>query len=169
MTLSTGALAMIFAESTEDDLVALMTITGGGLDDPIYLADNYNTTEVLANGTTKYTFVTTAHTYLALPCSVKLPTQKPKQAPITQVTFKNVTRELMPSIRELDGSETNCALNIVVKSIPDTVQIAMPYFKLENATYDKDTLSVDLGIENFARSKFIQYIIGPEYFAGYFS
>lgn len=168
-TLSSAAKASMFASETDKELILLVTVY-----DPV------NTEQVvlrLADGFTKrisetddevlYGVTSRGEDYIFLPVEVTLPDEAENSAPRCSITFYDVTRYVMPIIREIDG-QPPIKLELVLSSTPDTVEVSFAGFKITNFTYNVDRVTADLSMVSYELEPFPQYSFSPAYFPGLF-
>lgn len=171
-SLSSNAIAALFAQESSNTLITLLTISGGGISTPIRIADNYLTRlsetdiEVIYGVQTNLGGSTT-YNYVFLPFSISLPTEDQASAPRCTVTLNDVTRYLIPSIRSLT-SAPNVQIDIILSSAPNVVEVSFGSFILGNINYNADTITADLTVESLAVEPFPQHTFNPSYFPGLF-
>ena len=88
------------------------------------------------------------NTYYAYPFEMKLATDDPERLPRAWLRIDNVAREVVQGIREI-SSAPEVLIEIVLGSTPDTVEMALPDFKLRDAGWDALVVEGDLGVEDF--------------------
>jgi hypothetical protein len=94
VSLTVAARAALQRVNDAQGLLFLLTITGGGIAQPVRLVND--TRECVSNG----------ETFLPLPFEIVLPKQAAKEVPSTQLRMDNVGRELVAELEQLEpGAE----------------------------------------------------------------
>lgn len=166
-SLSTAAIQAMLAPETGVSLITLLTLTGGGLSETLYLADSY--TQRLSSTTDDviYGVESRGRDYVFIPMQLTLPTEDPDGAPRFNIVFNDVTKLLIPHFRTLQSS-LKVKLELVLSSTPDTVEAEFPDFSLSGFTYNADTISAELTVESLANEPFPAHTMTPSYFPGLF-
>lgn len=164
--LSPSALRALFSPDADDNLICLLTFSGGNIPTPIRIADGY--TQRLSENDTEiiYGVVSNGLEFTFLPFEINLPTEE-DSAPRCNITMHDVTRYLLPSIRELQ-SAPNVKIELVLSSNPDVVEIEMGEFLLANISYNADTINAELTLEGLEMEPFPAGTFTPSYFPGMF-
>jgi hypothetical protein len=184
-TLSAAALKAMFSPDADDTLITLLTITGPGINGPIYLADNYvrrfeaaSVDYALLNSATKtaiaddpdglfYGVRSNDHDHIFLPFQITLPSEEHDAAPRCSLTINDVTRHLMPVLRTVTAPPS-VLIQLVLASSPDVVEVSFPGFLMGGVSYTTDTISVELTVENLSVEPFPCHTFTPSYFPGMF-
>lgn len=168
-SLSPAALQAMFNPDAGDTLAVLITITGTGISPAIRIADNY--TGRIASLTTDdevvYGVVSRGQNYVFLPFQISLPTEETESAPRCQITINDVTRYLIPVIRQATTA-LNVTIELVLTSTPDVVEASFGGFLMSGISYNANTITADLNVESLAIEPFPQHTFTPSYFPGLF-
>lgn len=166
-SLSAAALREMFAPESDDTLIVLLTLSGGGISGSIRLADNYTTRISETADEVVYGVTSRTNDYTFLPIEVTLPTEEHEAAPRCQLTLHDVTQIIMPEIRTLTGPPS-VLLELVLVSDPDTVEASFPGLMLAGVSYNADTISGELTVASLASEPFPAHTFTPSYFPGLF-
>ena len=171
-SLSSNAIAALFAQESSSSLITLLTISGDGIDTPIRLADNYltrlsETDSEIVYGVQSNLGGATTYDFIFLPFGISLPTEEQSASPRCTLTIQDVTRYLIPIIRSI-STAPSIKIDIVLSSSPDTVEISFGSFLLGNVRYNANTITADLVVESLAVEPFPQHTFNPSYFSGLF-
>jgi len=181
-TLSPAALQAMFAQETDKDLILLLTIYSP--DNPeqviLRLCDSAPNTGSTSDGgftgrlqdlTTDtqivYGVVSGGQEYIFFPMNIGLPDEVEGSAPQCTITVYDVTRELMPVVRLLNG-RPKVKLQLVLSSSPNTVEATFSNLYITNFTYTVDRITANLSMVNYETEPFPQYSFTPVHFPGLF-
>lgn len=165
--LTPAALKAMFSPDSDDTLITLLTITGTGIATPVLLADGYTQRISETADEVIYGVRSRLEDYLFLPLKIALPTEEQAAAPRCTITIHDVTRQLLPIIREITSAPT-VLMELVLSSSPDIVEASFPGFKMGAISYNSDTISAELTVESLATEPFPQHTFTPAYFPGLF-
>lgn len=166
-SLSPAALRAMFSPDADDTLIALLTITGTGISPPIRIADGYtqriseNADEVI------YGVQSRSQNYIFLPLEITLPTEEEQAAPRCNITINDVTRYLTPVIRQAINAP-RVDIELVLASSPDTVEVSFPGFLMGGISYNANTVTAELTVENLTVEPFPAHTMTPSHFPGLF-
>lgn len=171
-SLSSNAIATLFAQESSNTLITLLTITGTGIATPVRLADNYltrlsETSEEVIYGVQSNLGGATTYDFVFLPFGISLPTEEYSAAPRCTITLNDVTRYLLPTIRSI-STAPSVQIDLVLASSPNVVEISFGSFLLGNINYNADTITADLTVESLSVEPFPQHTFNPSYFPGLF-
>lgn len=141
----------MFAQEAGEVAVALLTITHPSLADPIRLSTDATerfSTDPLAYGTTSR-----GNEYLFVGAQVAMPDEQDKAPPTSKLVLFDVQGLLTPLARSVT-SPPSIAIEIVLASAPDTVEISVPAMDMVNLTYVAGQLTFDLAIDALALEPF---------------
>jgi len=110
------------------------------------------------SGGKKYTF---------LPLEITLPQEDEAQAPRCSIVIRDVTRYIVPVIRNLT-SPPKVKLELVLTTSPDVVEVSFDGFYVTNFSYNRDQVTCDLQMVNYEREPFPVHSFSPKYFPGLF-
>ena len=168
-TLSLNMRQSIYAEVTDDTVACLITMTHPTLDAPIYLSTD-PTDRIAVDPELVYGTVSRGNTYVFLPISVVLPEDSDGTPPGVTLTMDNISRDLIPTIRGLNGQRVRAKVTIEVIRVadPDTVEFSLPSFDLVSAQYDALQVTVTLGIDALATEQYPAGLFLPSGFPALF-
>ena len=179
-SMSPAALKAVFSPESDADLIMLITIynpsntsevlfriADGFVDDPLNpgkalrlssTTDDYVVYGVISGGN-EYTF---------LPVQVTLPNEDESQAPRCSIMIHDVSRYLIPFIRQQLVGPAPVKLELVLSTSPSVIEASFPNFMMTNVTYNASTVSAELTMVNYAQEPFPQHSFSPIYFPGLF-
>lgn len=166
-SLSPAALKAMFSPDGDDTLAVLLTITGEGIDTPVRLTDNYTKRISTTNDEVVYGITSRSNDFIFIPFSISLPSEENDAAPNCKITINDVTRYLIPVIREATTS-LNVLIELVLTSTPDNVETSFGGFLMSGISYNANTVTADLNVESLAIEPFPAHTFTPAYFQGLF-
>lgn len=166
-SLSPAALRAMFNQDADDTLAVLITISGTGLDTPIRIADNYTQRLSETDDEVIYGLVSRSNNFVFIPFDINLPTEETDSAPRCQITINDVTRYIIPVIREATVT-LNVLIELVLTSTPNTVEVAFDGFLMAGISYNANTVTADLVVDSLSAEPFPAHTFTPSYFAGLF-
>ncbi len=179
-SMSPAALRAVFSPESDADLIMLITIYNpSNSTEALYrIADGFvddpnNPGKALRLSTTDdeqvvYGVVSNGHEYTFLPVQVSLPNEDESQAPKCSMTIHDVTRYLIPFIRQQLTGPANVKLDMVLSTTPNIIEASFTGFMLTSVTYNANTITADLTMVNYDREPFPQHSFSPIYFPGLF-
>lgn len=153
MTVSPELKAAAYAQETSDGLLVLLTLDHADLAEPIRVVAN--TVNVTSRG----------QEFIAFPFEVVLPGSSEDAPPRARLTIDNVSREITAAIRSI-GSAVDVTIEAVRLEDPDSVEVSFPDFKLRDVTWDVNTVSGELQLEDMTREPFPADNFSPAEFPG---
>lgn len=153
-TLTAAAIASGNAQQTGEVWLILVTISHASLASPIRVVNNNE--DVTSRGLL----------YLAFPFQIILPGEDPDSITKAVLRFDNADRTAIAAVRGLDTAPT-VALEVILASAPDVVEISFPGLTLRNATYDAFVIEGELYFESLV-SEPVTYTMTPSRFPGLF-
>jgi hypothetical protein len=173
-TLSPAAIKAMFSAESEEILITLLTIKADaaiGLPQDVRLADNFtqrlSTPEGLDPGDVYYGVISNGLEYPFVPLEITLPNDDDSAAPRCTITIQDVTRLLIPTIRELRGAPT-AELRLVLNSSTDITEASFIGFKLTNISYNATTVTAELNMPSLDVEPFPTHCFTPAFFPGLF-
>lgn len=133
--LSFKAVQSMQATSTAEVWLLLLTIYHHSLSVPIYLVNNNE--NIVSRGIT----------FIGLPFDVDLPNEDQDAPGAARLTVDNVDRTIMDAIRAMDVPPT-VAIEVVLASQADTVELGMYDLVLRNVNYDATKITGSLQWED---------------------
>lgn len=155
MTLSAGAKADLAARETDTVFITLITITHAELGTPIRVCND--AIDCVSRGNTFQ-----ACTFRFVP-----PNQDPDTVPRARLQIDNVDRQIVQAIRTIT-SKPSIMVEVVRDDDPDTVEMTLDDFQLEDVTWDQMFVTGDVTIENFLQEPYPAHAFVPSYFPGMF-
>jgi hypothetical protein len=153
---SATALAAMMAESTDQVFLTCVTLDHDDLGTPIRLVDND------AN------IVRTAGTFTAYPFKITLPADLEDRLPFVTLSFDNIDRSLIATVRDLDSPPT-ATVEIILADSPNTVEAGPFEFRARSVSYNALTIQLELAYEyDVLNERFPGPIFDPTRFAGLF-
>jgi hypothetical protein len=166
-SLSPAALRAMFSQDADDTLAVLVTISGTGLPAPLRITDNYTQRLITTDDEVIYGMISRSNNYIFIPFDINLPTEETESAPRCQITINDVTRYIIPSIREASVT-LDVLIELVLTSTPDVVEVAFDGFLMSGISYNANSVTADLIVDSLSAEPFPQHTFTPSYFAGLF-
>lgn len=154
--LSPVLLRAMFAESTTEVVLALLTISHPNLVDPIRVVNN--TEAIISQG----------YTWAAFPFEITLPNEADDELPVMTLKIDNTDRQIVTVVRNLVGAP-DITLDLIVASQPDIVEATFTGFKLKNVNYDNLTVEGELRLEEVLSEPYPKDCFTPALFPGAFA
>lgn len=170
-TMSQAAIAALFSPDAQTSLVTLLTIYDPSDDSTVLLrvADNY--TQRLDDAATtqeiSYGIISRGNNFYFLPMSITLPSEEPNSAPRCSITLDDVTKQVIPIIRQINGPP-RVKIELVLNSTPNTVEASFDKFYLSSISYNANQVTAELSMIDYAMEPFPAYSFTPKYFPGLF-
>ena len=153
-TLTPQAIQAMMSRDTTEVFLPLLTLYPEG-QSPIRLVSN--TQDITSRG----------NVYTAFPFEPVFPKDEEGQIASAKIRLDNVTRSLIDEIRSL-ASPLRVALEVVLASTPDTVEVGFYDFTLRSVTYDATKLEGTLTLEDFLSEPYPKDIMSAAMFPGQF-
>jgi len=154
--LSGPARAAIFAQSTDEVFLVLLTIAHPNIaDGPLRFVNNMS--NIFSRG----------NEYLAFPFDIILPDENENRPPRAKLTIDNIDRRIVRAVREVQGQVT-VTLEIVLASSPDIVEYGPSELTLTDVLYDALTVEGNLGPEDVLSEPIPGDSFDPSRFPGLF-
>lgn len=167
-TMSPAAIRAMFSPDSDETLITLITIYGeDNITPEVRIADNYLERLSETPDQVIYGVKSRGNEYIFLPVGITLPTDEDNNSPRCTLTINDVTRELTPIIRELKNPP-RVALELVLSSSPDIVEVSFYDFYITNISYNADAVTCTLEMVNFQLEPFPCYSFTPRFFPGLF-
>lgn len=168
-TMSPDAIRAIFSPDSDSDLIFLLTIYDPANPTQVIarLADGFTQRISETDDEVIYGVVSNGNPYVFLPIEVTLPTEEEAQAPKCSITIHDVTRYIVPMIRDISGPP-KIKMELVLSKTPDTVEVSFDGFYINSFTYNADTVSASLSMIDLEREPFPMHSFTPRYFPGLF-
>lgn len=153
-----------YSLSTKECFVLLLTLSHADWTENVYVASDPMTLltvagvrGVLSNGIE----------YLYLPFSLILPSQDPSGTSKCEISVDNVDRRIIEAVRSA-SSKVSVAMQVVLSSDPDSVEISYEDFELGQVGYDAFTISGQISVEYFDLEPFPYARYNPADYSGIF-
>jgi len=169
-TLSPAAVRAMFSPDSNEILITLITIKADpsiNIPEDIYVADNYTQRLSEDNAEVYYGVISNGIEYPFIPLQITLPNDDHNAAPICSLTINDVTRVLLPTMRQITGAP-EVLITLVLNSSPDTIEVEFVGFKLTNITYTADSITASLTMPSLEVEPFPAHAFTPAYFPGLF-
>lgn len=171
-TLSAAAIKAMFSSETDEALIMLLTIYSPEDDTTVITRLSDGFTGRLLNKTTDdeviYGVVSRGNDYVFLPMQINLPGEQETGASNCSISFNYVTPEAIDIIRTQLTAPAKVSIELVLSGTPSTVEASFPDFYITNASYNAESITLDLTMINLAREPFPCYNFIPSYFPGLF-
>lgn len=168
-TMSPAAIRAVFSPESDSDLYMLLTIYDPSNPSNVIarLSDGYTQRISETDDEVVYGVVSRGESFVFLPLNISLPTESDDQAPTCSITINDVTRYIMPLIRQLNGPPS-VKLELVLSSTPDVVEASFSEFYLTGITYNAESVSGNLSMVNYDVEPFPSHSFTPFLFPGLF-
>lgn len=168
-TMSPEAIKAVFSPDSDKELFILLTIY-----DPedettpiLWLTDSFNQRISENSEEVTYGVVSRGQSFTFLPVEISLPSEEEAQAPRCSISITDVTRYVVPLLRETVG-QPKVLMELVLSSSPNTVEVSFDGFYIVGATYSMNTVSLELSMVDYEREPFPAHSFSPLYFPGLF-
>ena len=151
--MTTKAVQSSFDRESGGDFINLLEIKLPTEDEPLRFVNKAITRLVGEDGfeledqygTPAYGCMHTGKHYFFLPFAMPLPTSEAGQAPKASLELNNLTRIMMPYIREIKG-RPDVRIIVVHTSDLDAVQAEFTGLQITNFDYNDESITADLGM-----------------------
>lgn len=162
--LSNAAKQAVFAQSTDEVFIVLVTIDHENFTQPIRVASDPK--QILTDAGVRGV-ESRGDEYLYVPFTINLPIQDDTNVARASLSVDNVSREIVKAVRSA-SSALSIKIEIVLSSDVDNPEVTIEDFKLESVTYDAFTISGDLSIDSYDLEPFPSRRFTPSDFPGLF-
>jgi len=172
-SMSPEAIRAVFSPDMDSELIFLLTMYDPETGLPsVRLADNFTqrlsappyeetATEVY------YGVVSRGEQFLFLPMELSLPSEEDAQAPKCSLVLRDVTRYVIPIIREISGPP-KVKMELVLSKTPDVVEASFVGFYINSFMYSSDAVTAELSMIDYEREPFPMHSFTAPYFPGLF-
>lgn len=164
-TISLSTRQALNAQETSAIPIFLFTIDHESLAEVIRLSTD--PTERLQDYPEIYGTTSRGNDFTFMPINMILPDDEDQTPPSFRVSFDNVLRDLIPTIRSI-STPPSVTVEMVMASDPDTVETEWPNFDMVNVEYDANTVTVDLVIDSLVHEPYPYGTFTPSGFGGLF-
>ena len=171
-TLSPSAIKAMFSSETDEALIMLLSIYDPAQVnlEPVRLADNF--TGRLENLTTDqeiiYGVTSRTKEFPFLPMQITLPNEQDTGVGQCSFTLNFASPDAITIIRSHLTGPTKILLELVLSGSPDTVEASFPGFYITSATYNAESISLELSMVSLSKEPFPSFNFTPGYFPGLF-
>lgn len=167
-SMSPAAIKSVFSPDSDADLIMLLTIYDPVTGLPsLRLTDGYTTRLSETDDNIVYGVVSRTNEYTFIPMEISFPTEEEAQAPRSSIVLHDVTRYVIPVIRNLSGPPS-VTLEIILTSTPDTVEVSFTEFYISHISYNRDSVNLELTMIDYDREPFPKDSFTPAIFPGMF-
>lgn len=170
-SLSPQAIKAMFSSETDEQLITLLTIQDPAQPNiPVRLADSFTQriTGLTTDDEVIYGVVSRGLNYLFLPMEITLPSEEDAGVGRCNIVFNFVTPEAIKLVRENLLNPTRVTLELILASSPNTVEAIFSGFYIVSASYNAQSITLELDMIDYSREPFPCYNFTPNYFPGLF-
>jgi hypothetical protein len=167
--MSPEAIKAVFSPDSDADLIFLLTVY-----DPLHpsqvvarLSDGFTQRLSETENEVIYGVRSNGSDFIFLPMEVGLPTEEEAQAPRCSITLHDVTRYIIPIIRNITAPPP-IKMELVLSKTPDIVEVSFDGFYINSFTYNADSVTANLSMIDLEREPFPAHSFTPRYFPGMF-
>lgn len=153
-TLSPALLAQLYGQDSNDPFLMLLTISHASFT-TLRLVNN--TEDIVSNG----------NTFTAFPFRVNLSVDDGESSREVGIEFDNVSLQLIDEIRTVT-TPMAVKLEMVLASDPDFIQIEVNDLQIRNITYNKQTVTAKLIMDDFLSTELTSEKYTPTLYPGLF-
>lgn len=190
--LSAAAIKAMFSSETEEQLIMLLTIHDPdptGSDYPIRLSDSftgrltgttsgwvtqeletkegYTTDSDVIYGVTR-TVNSQVQEFVFIPMQINLPPEQETGVGTLSITINYVTPQAIALIRKYLTEPVRVTIELVLGSSPQYTEALFDNFWITTATYNAQSITLQLDMISFSREPFPSFTFSPTYFPGLF-
>jgi hypothetical protein len=167
-TMSPEAIKQVFSPDADADLITLLTFYDEDDNTVIArIADNYTKRLSETADDVIYGVSSNGEDYIFLPFQMVLPSEESDSPPRASITMNDVTRYLIPIIRELTQAP-RVEIQLVLTKTPDIVEVSFGDMYVSNFNYSADSVTAELSPLNVEAEPFPSHSFTPAYFPGLF-
>lgn len=190
--LSAAAIRAMFASETEEQVIMLLTIHDPdptGSDYPVRLADSftgrlvgstlgwtnqeletkegYTSDAEVIYGVTR-TVNSELQEFVYLPMQINLPPEQETGVGTMSISINYVTPQAITLIRKYLTQPTKVTIDLIFGSNPNNTEASFSNFWITSATYNAQSITLQLDMISFSREPFPSFSFTPSYFPGLF-
>jgi len=155
-----------YAQETDEVFIALLTIYGDELAEPIYLSsDPYERLPAL--GDDIYGCTSNGIDFVFLPFDISLPRDDSSGTVSAKLAIDNVDRKIIDAIRSIKKSVI-VKIQCVLSNDVDFIELEYDNFRLSNVNYDAMKIEADLTFDYWGLEPFPSGRFNPSGFPGLF-
>lgn len=163
-SVSSTARTAMYAQSTDEAFITLITIEHETFTEPVRVADDPFELLPLAG---VRGVVSRGNEFMYMPFTVELPAQDDTGIARARISIDNISREIVAAVRTATSALT-ISMEVVLASDVDTPEVSIQDFRLERVTYDALHVSGDISVEYFDLEPFPARRFTPADFPGLF-
>jgi hypothetical protein len=171
-TLSPAAIRAMFSSETEQAIVTLVTIYDLAGAPLLRLADNFNKRISETDADIIYGVTYLNNNYMFLPMEISLPSETQDGNSNCSINFNFVTPEAIQIIREQLTGPVKVLLEIALTDGTNAnlsgIEATFSGFYITSATYNAESITLNLGMINYNTEPFPAYNFTPRNFPGLF-
>lgn len=152
--LSPELLAQLYTQESSDPFLILVTLSHA----------DFSTVRLVNNSEN---VVSRGNTFMSFPMRIVLPVDDGESDREVSIEFDNVSRELIEEIRSVT-TQIDVTLEMILASTPDVVQMSIEELKIGNLSYNQNTISAKLYLDNFLSSAMTSEKYTAQTFPGIF-
>ena len=157
MSLSPELIQQIFAQNSTDPFLTLITLSHPNWPSDLRFVNN--TVNIISR----------SNTFLAFPFSIVLPKDDGESVKQIKIDFDNVSLELIDEIRSASGNSLiTINIEMILASLPDVVQMSYNELEILSANYNRATISLSIGLNDFLIVGLTSEKYAPSNFRGLF-
>lgn len=153
--LSQAVLAELMKQESGEAVLALLTLSHPSWGEPVRIVNN--NADVISRG----------NRYLAFPFQITLPKDDGESDRQATVVIDNSSLELIGALRSVTN-EIPATIEIIMASLPDTVQIEYTDLVIRTIRYNKSAISATLTLDNFMNTELTSEKYTPAKYPGLF-
>lgn len=175
--MSQAAIAALFKPDSSQTLITLLTVydpaDATGTTVLARLADNYTQrlNDLASDADIIYGVRRTENSvsvdYMFLPMQITLPSEEQNTAPRCSIVLTDVTRYIIPIIRELTAPP-KVKLELVLNTTISTTEVSFDKLYISSISYDANQVTAELSMIDYAVEPFPAYNFTPKHFPGLF-
>ena len=153
--LKLSLISQMLRPNSPDAFLTLMTMSHPAWAETIRLVDN--SSNIISRG----------QAFTAFPFKITLPPDDGETAREATVVIDNTSLDIIRKLREVTD-EVAVKLEMIISSMPDEVQIAVEDLAIRNISYNTDTITARLAMDNFLQTEMTSEKYTPARFRGIF-
>lgn len=164
-SLSSGMIAALNAQETDECPIALLTITHDDLAQPILLSSDPTTR--ISDDPVVYQTSSRGSDFLFLPFDFTLPDDRSDAPPRVVLEIDNIGRDLVSLLRSV-STPASVKMEIVLASSLDDVEIELPVLQMADADIGEQAIRIELVVDALINEPFPSSLFTPGAFPGLF-
>ena len=153
--LNLSLISQLLKPSSPDAFLTLMTLSHPNWAEPLRLVDNSSNV------------ISRSLVFTAFPFKITLPPDDGESSREATVIIDNTSLDIIRKLREVTD-EISVKLEMIISSMPDEVQIAVEDLAIRNISYNTETITARLAMDNFLQTEMTSEKYTPARFRGIF-